>query len=140
MSAVYPYASSREPSACSCDESITPAYGATVRNTLLSQLVHIHTLWFWHFKYSNLIAVSLLQAIFGIISDRFGRKWPLVYNLILVALFELGTLRTDLPSVSRRALAIWYRHERRMGLGGVDGTRESSGGSSRSRIGHLAAR
>ncbi|VDC07752.1 unnamed protein product [Peniophora sp. CBMAI 1063] len=30
-------------------------------------------------------------AIFGIISDRFGRKWPLVFNLILVAIFELGT-------------------------------------------------
>ncbi|KZV71549.1 carboxylic acid transporter [Peniophora sp. CONT] len=30
-------------------------------------------------------------AIFGILSDRFGRKWPLVFNLILVAIFELGT-------------------------------------------------
>jgi MFS transporter, SHS family, lactate transporter len=30
------------------------------------------------------------QVIFGILSDRFGRKWPLVYNLILVAVLELG--------------------------------------------------
>ncbi|KAF9458791.1 carboxylic acid transporter [Collybia nuda] len=29
-------------------------------------------------------------AIFGIISDRFGRKWPLVANLILLAVLQLG--------------------------------------------------
>ena len=28
--------------------------------------------------------------MFGIISDRFGRKWPLVINLIVVAVLELG--------------------------------------------------
>ena len=30
------------------------------------------------------------QVIFGVLSDRYGRKWPLVYNLILVAILELG--------------------------------------------------
>ncbi|KAG0708458.1 carboxylic acid transporter protein [Suillus ampliporus] len=29
--------------------------------------------------------------IFGILSDRFGRKWPLVFNLLLCCVFELGT-------------------------------------------------
>ena len=33
---------------------------------------------------------SFLKVIFGILSDRYGRKWPLVFNLILVAIFELG--------------------------------------------------
>lgn len=31
------------------------------------------------------------QVIFGIISDRYGRKWPLVANLLLVAVLELGS-------------------------------------------------
>jgi MFS transporter, SHS family, lactate transporter len=31
-----------------------------------------------------------LQVIFGILSDRFGRKWPLVINLLLCACLELG--------------------------------------------------
>ncbi|KAG1901380.1 carboxylic acid transporter protein [Suillus fuscotomentosus] len=29
--------------------------------------------------------------IFGILSDRFGRKWPLVFNLLLCCVFELAT-------------------------------------------------
>lgn len=29
--------------------------------------------------------------IFGILSDRFGRKWPLVFNLLLCCIFELAT-------------------------------------------------
>jgi MFS transporter, SHS family, lactate transporter len=32
----------------------------------------------------------IFQVVFGIISDRFGRKWPLVYNLIIVSILELG--------------------------------------------------
>lgn len=28
--------------------------------------------------------------LFGIVSDRYGRKWPLVCNLVLVAVLELG--------------------------------------------------
>jgi SHS family lactate transporter-like MFS transporter len=28
--------------------------------------------------------------LFGVFSDRYGRKWPLVFNLVLVANLELG--------------------------------------------------
>lgn len=35
-------------------------------------------------------ALRTLQVVFGIISDRFGRKWPLVINLILCAVLQLG--------------------------------------------------
>ena len=31
-----------------------------------------------------------LQVIFGILSDRYGRKWPLVVNLVIVAGLEVG--------------------------------------------------
>ena len=34
--------------------------------------------------------ITFSQVIFGILSDRFGRKWPLVFNLILIAILELG--------------------------------------------------
>ncbi|KAG6912031.1 hypothetical protein DXG01_000279 [Tephrocybe rancida] len=33
---------------------------------------------------------SLTWVIFGILSDRFGRKWPLVSNLVLIAILQLG--------------------------------------------------
>lgn len=33
---------------------------------------------------------SPLQVIFGLISDRFGRKWPLVVNLFLISSLSLG--------------------------------------------------
>jgi MFS family permease len=39
---------------------------------------------FFHFIH------SFLKVVFGIISDRYGRKWPLVYNLILIAVLQLG--------------------------------------------------
>ena len=35
--------------------------------------------------------IERIQVIFGILSDRFGRKWPLVFNLIIVAVLELGS-------------------------------------------------
>lgn len=38
----------------------------------------------------NLIA-RRSQVIFGIISDRYGRKWPLVANLLLISVLELGS-------------------------------------------------
>lgn len=31
------------------------------------------------------------QVIFGLLSDRFGRKWPLVINLLIVSVLSLGT-------------------------------------------------
>ena len=34
--------------------------------------------------------LKVLQVVFGIISDRYGRKWPLVINLILCAILQLG--------------------------------------------------
>ncbi|KAF8873013.1 carboxylic acid transporter [Gymnopilus junonius] len=38
----------------------------------------------------TLLFRSVGAVIFGILSDRFGRKWPLIWNLILVAILELG--------------------------------------------------
>jgi len=38
----------------------------------------------------TLLFRSLGAVIFGILSDRFGRKWPLVGNLVVVAVLELG--------------------------------------------------
>lgn len=32
-----------------------------------------------------------LQILFGVLSDRFGRKWPLVANLLLCSTVQLGT-------------------------------------------------
>ncbi|KAG1727825.1 carboxylic acid transporter protein [Suillus lakei] len=39
----------------------------------------------------TLLLRSVGAVIFGMISDRFGRKWPLVVNLILCGVLELGT-------------------------------------------------
>ena len=33
---------------------------------------------------------SLSQVIFGLISDRFGRKWPLIINLLIISSLSLG--------------------------------------------------
>ncbi|KAK7032643.1 hypothetical protein VNI00_012908 [Paramarasmius palmivorus] len=38
----------------------------------------------------TLLLRSAGAVIFGIISDRYGRKWPLVFNLFLIAILELG--------------------------------------------------
>jgi SHS family lactate transporter-like MFS transporter len=38
----------------------------------------------------TLLFRSLGAVIFGIVSDRFGRKWPLVINLVIIAVLELG--------------------------------------------------
>ena len=40
---------------------------------------------------SNTLSPPLPQVIFGLISDRYGRKWPLVGNLLLVSVFSLGS-------------------------------------------------
>ncbi|KAG8850925.1 hypothetical protein FRB96_009558 [Tulasnella sp. 330] len=39
----------------------------------------------------TLLFRSVGAVIFGVISDRYGRKWPLVANLILIAILELGS-------------------------------------------------
>ncbi|KAG6896339.1 hypothetical protein C0992_008862 [Termitomyces sp. T32_za158] len=38
----------------------------------------------------TLLFRSVGAVIFGILSDRFGRKWPLVGNLVVVAILQLG--------------------------------------------------
>lgn len=38
----------------------------------------------------TLLFRSLGAVIFGILSDRYGRKYPLVFNLLLVSVLELG--------------------------------------------------
>jgi len=37
------------------------------------------------------LTIPVLQVLFGVLSDRFGRKWPLVANLLLCATVQLGT-------------------------------------------------
>ncbi|KAG2123834.1 carboxylic acid transporter protein [Suillus clintonianus] len=39
----------------------------------------------------TLLFRSVGAIVFGILSDRFGRKWPLVFNLLLCSILELGT-------------------------------------------------
>lgn len=39
----------------------------------------------------TLLFRSLGALIFGVLADRFGRKWTLVGNLLLIAIFELGS-------------------------------------------------
>lgn len=39
----------------------------------------------------TLLFRSLGAVIFGLISDRYGRKWPLVVNLVIIAALELGS-------------------------------------------------
>lgn len=39
----------------------------------------------------TLLFRSLGALIFGVLADRFGRKWTLVGNLLLIAVFELGS-------------------------------------------------
>jgi MFS transporter, SHS family, lactate transporter len=64
----------------------------------------------------------LLQVIFGIISDRFGRKWPLVFNLFLVAVLELGAgfVQTFGQFLGLRALF-------GIGMGGIWGLAAATG-------------
>ncbi|KAJ7257251.1 MFS general substrate transporter [Mycena haematopus] len=38
----------------------------------------------------TLLFRSVGAVLFGVFSDRFGRKWPLVFNLVLVSILELG--------------------------------------------------
>ncbi|KAI9058106.1 carboxylic acid transporter [Trametes sanguinea] len=39
----------------------------------------------------TLLFRSAGAVIFGILSDRYGRKWPLVFNLFMIAILELGS-------------------------------------------------
>ncbi|OJT14693.1 Carboxylic acid transporter protein -like protein [Trametes pubescens] len=39
----------------------------------------------------TLLFRSIGAVVFGIISDRFGRKWPLIINLLMISVLELGS-------------------------------------------------
>ncbi|EAU81051.1 carboxylic acid transporter [Coprinopsis cinerea okayama7 len=69
----------------------------------------------------TLLFRSLGAVIFGIASDRFGRKWPLVANLILVAILELaaGFVNTFPEFLALRSLF-------GIGMGGVWGLAAST--------------
>ena len=62
------------------------------------------------------------KALFGILSDRFGRKWPLVLNLFLVAVLELGS---GFVQTFRQFLAV--RSLFGIGMGGIWGLAASTG-------------
>ena len=59
---------------------------------------------------------SSSQIIFGLLSDRFGRKWPLVGNLLLVSVLSLGS---GFVQTFRQFLAV--RSLFGIGMGGVWG-------------------
>ncbi|KAJ6574223.1 carboxylic acid transporter [Mycena capillaripes] len=60
-------------------------------------------------------------VIFGVFSDRFGRKWPLVFNLLLVAVLELGA---GFVQTFRQFLAL--RSLFGIGMGGIWGMAAST--------------
>ncbi|EIM81380.1 MFS general substrate transporter [Stereum hirsutum FP-91666 SS1] len=39
----------------------------------------------------TLLFRSVGAVLFGVFSDRFGRKWPLVFNLLMISVLELGS-------------------------------------------------
>ncbi|KAG9021918.1 hypothetical protein FS837_006865, partial [Tulasnella sp. UAMH 9824] len=70
----------------------------------------------------TLLFRSLGAVIFGVISDRFGRKWPLVFNLILVAILELGS---GFCNTFQQFLAV--RSLFGVGMGGIWGQAAATG-------------
>jgi len=72
------------------------------------------------------ITLSLLlrtvgAIIFGVISDRFGRKWPLVANLLVITVLEVGTsfVKTYTEFLAVRSLF-------GIGMGGIWGLASST--------------
>ncbi|KAG8911293.1 hypothetical protein FRC01_005793 [Tulasnella sp. 417] len=70
----------------------------------------------------TLLFRSLGAVIFGVISDRFGRKWPLVFNLVLVAILELGS---GFCNTFQQFLAV--RSLFGVGMGGIWGQAAATG-------------
>ncbi|KAG2344440.1 MFS general substrate transporter [Suillus weaverae] len=69
----------------------------------------------------TLLFRSVGAVIFGMISDRFGRKWPLVVNLILCCVLELGTGFVDTFSQFLALRALFG-----IAMGGIWGLSSSS--------------
>jgi SHS family lactate transporter-like MFS transporter len=69
----------------------------------------------------TLLFRSFGALIFGLVSDRFGRKWPLVFNLLLIASLELGVgfVQTFPQFLALRALF-------GVGMGGIWGLASST--------------
>ncbi|KAG1727821.1 carboxylic acid transporter protein [Suillus lakei] len=63
--------------------SLTVSLLATQFNKTTAQITTALTL--------TLLFRPVGAIIFGILSDRFGRKWPLIFNLLLCCVLELGT-------------------------------------------------
>lgn len=70
----------------------------------------------------TLLLRSAGAVIFGIISDRYGRKWPLVANLFLVSVLELGA---GFVQTFHQFLAV--RSLFGIGMGGIWGLAASTG-------------
>jgi len=69
----------------------------------------------------TLLFRSVGAVLFGIFSDRFGRKWPLVFNLLLVAVLQLGA---GFVQTFRQFLAL--RSLFGIGMGGIWGLATST--------------
>ncbi|KAH8822624.1 major facilitator superfamily domain-containing protein [Flagelloscypha sp. PMI_526] len=69
----------------------------------------------------TLLFRSVGAVIFGVISDRYGRKWPLVANLILVGVLQLGA---GFVNTFRQFLAV--RSLFGIGMGGIWGMAAST--------------
>lgn len=54
----------------------------------------------------TLLFRSVGAVLFGVFSDRFGRKWPLVFNLVLIAILELGSGKWDPQVIDRPEMKI----------------------------------
>src|SRR5271155_1738844 len=66
------------------------------------------------------------QVIFGMLSDRFGRKWPLVFNLVLIAILELGAGFVQTFSQFLALRSLWNWNRRHLGSGSSYRPRKSS--------------
>ncbi|KAG2753185.1 MFS general substrate transporter [Suillus brevipes Sb2] len=69
----------------------------------------------------TLLFRSVGAVIFGMISDRFGRKWPLVVNLVICGVLELGTGFVDTFSQFLALRALFG-----IAMGGIWGLSSSS--------------
>lgn len=69
----------------------------------------------------TLLFRSLGAVIFGILSDRFGRKWPLVFNLAVIAVLQLGAGFTQTYSQFLAVRSLFG-----IGMGGIWGMAAST--------------